>query len=298
MARLREGHAPSFITMAKFPVPFYNRTRRSSSIPQRLLKEGKWYLIPPYYFLLTSFLAKEAVCNSGSWMLADHIYCGKPRGRLLLGKIIDALLLSLPSAKSFRSRYMFIRDEVIQRVLHYGETKQASIHVLSVPSGIPRDLIEASFFILRRYDNMNGRMHFWGIDLDAAVFQAAAKVAREYNVLDHFSFVCKDAFDPLAYPKPLHIITSTGFGEFLSDAELEQFYTLCYNALEPEGTFLTTALWRHTLSDFLLREFAEIHTHYRTADMVQPILKRAGFKKLQVTTDKRGLQAFFIAQKV
>src|SRR3989304_2967697 len=77
---------------------FYNKTRRSASVPAKLMREGKWYLLPVYYFMLTSYLAREGVANSGSYQFADHIYANQPRGSFFVGKVLDAILLNLKSA--------------------------------------------------------------------------------------------------------------------------------------------------------------------------------------------------------
>jgi len=119
----------------------------------------------------------------------------------------------------------------------------------------------------------------------------------ELGVAGAFELIEADAFDASRWPRDLDVVASTGFGEFLDDEQLVRFYRRCHEALTPGGTLLTTALGRHRLSDYLLREIGEIHTHYRTAEDLRALLGRGGFLEARVSTDARGLQTCAIAQK-
>src|SRR5687767_8662702 len=83
-----------------------NRTRTSSSISKRLLREGKLHLLPLYGLARTSDLAREGIENSGSYRFADHVYCARPSGRYLVGKLLDCVLLAMRGARSMRSRFL------------------------------------------------------------------------------------------------------------------------------------------------------------------------------------------------
>lgn len=264
---------------------FHNRTRVSPSIPRRLLGEGKWFLLPLYGLLRTSDLGREGIERSGSWRFADHIYRGRASGRFLVGPALDALLLRLPSARSFRLRHLFVRREVARLV------SAGARRVLSVPSGVPRDLAEAAAAMAP-----SGARYF-ALDLDPEPLAAARELVAELGVAGAFELIEADAFDASRWPRDLDVVASTGFGEFLDDEQLVRFYRRCHDALTPGGTFLTTALGRHRLSDYLLREIGEIHTRYRTAEDLRALLGRGGFLDARVSTDARGLQAFAAATK-
>ena len=59
----------------------HNRTRTSTSIPRKLLREGKLHLLPVYALMRTSDLAREGIENSGSFRFADHVYRNEASGR-------------------------------------------------------------------------------------------------------------------------------------------------------------------------------------------------------------------------
>jgi SAM-dependent methyltransferase len=274
---------------------FYNRTRLSPSIPRRLIGDRKWHLLPLYALLHTSDLAREGIENSGSWRFADHVYLGKPSGRFLVGTALDALLLNLPSARSFRLRYLFVRDRVMRFVPHLAGSRGRPVTVLSVPCGIPRDLIEAAAAL--RKDPPAPTVRFVGIDLDPEPLGAGARLAAQMGVEDDFQFVVADAFDSTRYPVPLDLVCSTGFGEFLDDQQLRKFLELCRDALSPGGVVLTTASDRDRMSDYLLRELAEIRATYRDERRLQTLLEEAGFREVWTKKDRRGLQTFAVARK-
>src|SRR6476661_8845668 len=91
-----------------------NRTRRSESIPRRLVSEGKFHLLPVYALLTTSDLAREGIRNSGSFRFADHIYRNEPSGRYGVGRVLDRVLLGLRGARSLRSRFLHSRVEILR----------------------------------------------------------------------------------------------------------------------------------------------------------------------------------------
>jgi SAM-dependent methyltransferase len=276
---------------------FYNRTRVSRSIPRRLIRDGKWPLLPLYALLRTSDLAREGIDNSGSWRFADHIYEGRPSGRFVAGTALDALLLSLPSTRSFRGRYLFVRREVERRLPILLAARDRPVTVLSLPSGIPRDLAEAAASLRRRGELSHGAARFVGIDLDPEALAAGRALVERLGVADAFDLVEGDAFDSSRFPQPLDVLTSTGFGEFLDDEQLRRFLEQCHDALAPGGVLLTTASERHRFSDYLLRELGEIRVRYRARGEIEDLLRAAGFGTVRTATDRRGLQTFAVAGK-
>src|SRR6058998_2761866 len=106
------SHSPS----DHVPLQLPNRTRRSESIPRRLLAEGKYHLLPVYALLTTSDLAREGIRNSGSFRFADHVYRNEPSGRYGVGRVVDRVLLGLRGARSMRSRFLHSRRELMRAI--------------------------------------------------------------------------------------------------------------------------------------------------------------------------------------
>jgi SAM-dependent methyltransferase len=274
---------------------FVNRTRRSPSIPRKLIRERKVHLLPLYALLLGSDLAREGVAHSGSYRFADHLYRAVPSGRWGVGTLLDALLLRLPSARSFRSRYVHARDAAVHVARRRaGQGGQGGVRVLSVPCGVARELADAAALLRDAYPSVYPRVEWTGLDLDPDALALSAGLIRERG-LERFTFRCGDALDPGAYPERQDLVTCTGLGEFLADDELVRLYAHCRAALREGGWLVTSATRRHRLSDYLLRNLGELRAHYREGDDLRRLLGRAGFRHVHAWRDILGYQTLAVA---
>ena len=271
---------------------FYNRTRRSASIPARLLREGKWYLLPVYSLLLTSDLAREGIRNSGSSGFADHIYAARPSGRYGIGRLVDACLLALPSARAFRARYRFAKDE-IHRLIAGCASRPDGLDILAVPCGLAREVFEAAaeLRVGRHPHRRNVRWH--GIDLDPQVVASVSCRATQSDA--PMEFWIGDALDPAAYRKRYDMVISTGFTEFLDNSQTVEFYRTVRAHLRPGGLMVTSGMLRHSMVDYLLRHLAELQTSYRDERTLRELAGRAGFSTLCTYRDRTGLQTMVVA---
>ena len=275
---------------------FFNRTRISSSIPQKLLQEGKFHLIPIYYLMLTSELANEAIKHSGSYRFADHIYENKPKGRFGIGYILDAALLMLPSSRSFRMRYVYGKEEM-HRVIseRSANSNDKTIDILAVPSGLGRELFEVAYEVVAMNIPAKKRLRLWGLDLDAEVV-ARTNIRAEQEYVQ-INFAQGDALDDSSYPHKYDMILSTGFTDFLDDAETEHFYGLLRGKLKPGGAMVTSGMLPHRLSAYLMENLAELTASYRTEANLRNLAERAGYVSIKTYKDPGGLQTMLIAKQ-
>ena len=276
--------------------PFYNRTRRSSSIPRSLIRRGRVLELPVYYLLRLSDLAHEGLEHSGSHRFADHIYRSVPSGRGGIGRWLDARLLGLPAVRSFRFRYLAARDElaafVIERLHH---DRDRTLDVLSVPCGIPRELADAAALVRRQIDDLPSSVRFHGVDLDPTVLDEAQHFAVQHG-LRPFETHQGDALDRFAYPRRFDFITCTGLAEFLDDDQLARLYGIFFDVLNPGGRLVTSGMQRRRLSDYLLR-IAEIRTHYRGPADLGRLIARWPFREVRTRADDLGIQTILTAMK-
>jgi SAM-dependent methyltransferase len=283
---------------------FANRTRVSRSIPRRLVAEGKFHLLPIYALLRTSDLAREGIENSGSFRFADHIYRGEPSGRYGVGLLLDTILLRLRGARSMRSRFLHSQRELLSMLLrpemnHSATVLEAErvdrpVTVVSVPCGISRDLFQVAEILHEYRPDEYERVRFIGVDLDPKALELSRELTRNHA---NFSFVQADALLASTLPPDVDAIVSLGFGEFLDDQALLQFYRQCHRSLRAGGRLITSAMRRDRISDYLARELAELHTHYRTASEVTDLLRWAGFQYVRADRDEIGLQTLVVATK-
>jgi SAM-dependent methyltransferase len=271
---------------------FYNRTRQSSSIVRKLLRRGRFLEVPLYWLLGTSDLAREGFENSGSYRFADHIYCNRPSGRYGIGPLLDKQLLNMEAVKSFRNRFFMARDELC-RFLQERHSRPGDLDVLSVPCGIPRDLI-AGTEKFRFLSGMPAGVRFHVLDLDEDVLREASLFGAKHGVplIAHQG----DALDVDVYGGEFDFITSTGLGEFLDDVKLTSLYSIFWRVLRPGGVVVNSAMRRQRFSDYLLR-LAELHVYYRSAEDLVTIASEAGFVQLATSIDGYGIQSFLKATK-
>ena len=273
------------LTMSRF----HNATRTSRSIPQKLIQEGKFHLLPVYYLLRTSALAREGIERSGSYHFADHIYANRATGIFLVGKLLDRLLLSLPSARSFRARYVHAKREIHSVVAQADHDEP--IDILAVPCGLARECFEVADELYLTDHPSHGRIRWHGLDLDERL--VAHLRQRSGENVHAMSFLSGDAFDEQAYGAGHDLIISMGFTEFLTDEETVRFFRMVSKKLKPGGRFYTTSMQPHVFSDYLMRQFAELHTHYRSEPLLRQLAEEAGF--LQLRTHQDGLQTILVA---
>ena len=274
----------------------HNLTRETISIPLSLLRRGKFYLLPLYYLAWTSDLAREGILNSGSYRFADHVYMDKASGILGVGTLLDRVFLSMKSARSFRNRFYLTKEQMLRLAGEYA-IHQEGVHVLTVPAGIARDIIEVAAFMKSERPKLYSSTTFHGLDLDPDPLALARDLAREYGVEDVIHLHEGDALDINDYPKGMDIIVSAGLGEFLTDDLLAIFYGTVHDALEPGGTFVTTATAERKLADYFLVNLGELITHYRGQDTLQRIFRDLPYTQLSLSADSVGLQTLVVAKK-
>jgi len=269
-----------------------NRTRRSASIPKRLLAEGKIHLIPLYYLLRSSDLAREAMEHSGSYRFADHIYANRASGRFGFGLLLDRVLLSLPSARSFRNRFLYVKKMLREFLL----ARDGPVVVLSIPCGIPRDLAAAASE-LRASDPLRlEETQFLLFDLDPHALRDAQQFVDDAGLTRFFRTMEGDALAADSLPAA-GFICSTGFTEFLDDENVAHFYRACHEKLLPGGLLVTSSTIRHAASAWLMEELAELEAHYRDESQTAALLRRAGFDTVAIEHDPGGLQVLVHASK-
>jgi len=272
-----------------------NLTRRSRSIPRKLLREGDLHMLPAYYLMNLSDLGREGIARSGSFEFADHIYRNQPSGRGTLGRWIDAQLLASPACTAFRNRYERARDEM-RRVLESHSPEVAPLRVLAIPCGLPRDLTEMAAAVAHENPQLLTRIEYHGMDIDpgllarAREFTAACPVrSKEFH---EGNALLRETFPP----GPFHFVVSTGLVEFLERDQLACFFRNVHDVLAPGGTFFTSATRMERRSEALMRAF-ELITRYRTPDELDQILGGIAWGRLKLLPHDTGLQTFVVAVK-
>ncbi|MDZ4288530.1 MAG: class I SAM-dependent methyltransferase [Prosthecobacter sp.] len=268
-----------------------NLTRHTSSLPGKFWRSGQWHLIGLYHLLRLSDLAREGIERSGSYRFADHLYQNHASGRWFIGRVLDRLVLNTRAAKGMRARCA----EASLRMERAMDASEGPFSILAIPCGIPRDVTR----LVQRRPDLAPRLEYVAMDVDEEVIDAAKNHVRQESpdLLSRAAWIHGNALVDLDYPvQPVDFAVSTGLGEFLDDAQLRQFYQNVFVALNPGGSFFTSATRREGGSDYLLRAF-ELETHYRTLDQMRDLFAELPWSRVEFTHDATGLQTFVLARR-
>jgi SAM-dependent methyltransferase len=270
-----------------------NFTRTSRSLVAKYLKSGRLHLLPIYWTLRQSDLAREGIERSGSYRFADHLYRNVPSGRGLFGRWLDRRLLNLPSARGMRARYSeAVKSMQLAFAAHAAAHPGEPFRLLTVPCGIPRDIGD---FVRTLAPEQRAPIEYTACDLDPEVIAAARDHLSPVQEL-RAKFVCGDALDAATLPAGgFHFISSTGLGEFLDDASLAKFYANVHRWLAPGGRFYTSATAWEPRSAWLLKSF-ELEAHYRDEVAFGNLLCRRPWQNIRLWHDATGLQTFVEAR--
>ena len=269
-----------------------NFTRTSSSLVAKYLKTGRWHLIPRYWLLRQSDLAREGIEHSGSYRFADHLYAKVPSGRGLFGRWLDKRLLDLPAACGMRARYTEA-VKVMHRVFaaHQERHPGKPFRLLTVPCGIPRDVRD---FVLSLPPEQRALVEYSACDIDPEVIAAARDFLAPLSELTA-GFHCGDALDSATLPAArFDFIASTGLGEFLDDPRLAVFYANVHHLLARDGAFYTSATAWERRSVWLVKTF-ELEAHYRDRSTFERLLRSCPWQSLSLWHDATRLQTFALA---
>ncbi len=267
-----------------------NLTRTSRSLVRKLWQERDFLNLALYGILRQSDLGREGIERSGSYRFADHVYRAKPSGKGIFGRWLDARLLNMPASRAFRRRYLRAK-----RAIHdewKGHPPNKPFHLLGLPCGLPRDIVEFAHELERVPTNL----HYIGMDLDAEVLSAAQRFCESAG-FQQTSFHQGNALEPQDFPNTqANMVVSTGLGEFLDNEELVSLYQNVHSNLRPGGLFYTSATVKDKRSDRLMRAF-ELRTHYRDEHAIRRHLSVCKWQSVEIERDTTGLQVFVTARK-
>jgi SAM-dependent methyltransferase len=251
-------------------------------------------LAPLMPLLGLSDLASEGMAHGGSFRFADHLYKAEPSGRFLVGYCLDSVFMRMPAAAAFRRRYLHARD-AISRVVR-AHASAGMVRVLTVPCGIPRDIVEAADMLAREAPALLDRVEYVGMDIDPGALHVAQEFAAKSS-LRALIFHQGDALKRADYPSGrFHIVSSTGLTEFLDNRDVGTLFANVYDVLQPGGTFYTSVSHSDPISSRLL-DAINLRARYRSQAEISGILERVPWRRVTHTVDATGLQTFVMAVK-
>ena len=231
---------------------------------------------PQYALMLLSDYGRAIMTSKYDAFTTDLAYVKRPSGRLgPVGALIDRLVLGSDLHRDLRDRLRLVTAELAQAIEERhvsrvrrqparpprpaGSTADASpdtppVRVLTVPSGLCRDLIGAATALREATPEVLPGLELWALDLDERgdVIPEAARRCRaagldvrfcRADVLD-FAAVRRAAGD-----RRFDVINCIGLASWLSLAEVERLVSFfAAELLAPGGTLIIDNFARHSTS--------------------------------------------------
>jgi SAM-dependent methyltransferase len=254
--------------------------------------------------LLTFELGRFLLQNKGFNGFWTEYVCTWPQRGADRCPPAERELLELPGLVATRERHARFQAEIHRRL-------EEGCVFASIPCGLMDDLLEpASRSSLSSFKLV-------GIDLDPeALFQARAK-ALTLGLFHHTEFRHQDAW-ALQEVDAFDLISSNGLNVYvLEDARVEELYRRFHAALKPGGTLVTSTLtpapdesaestWDMSVltPETLRRQLVLLgdviqgrFTWRRSAERVCAQLRAAGFSRVEVFPERRGMWPTLVAVK-
>lgn len=235
-----------------------------------------------------------------SGVMLDYIYRNKPRGKTLLGRMIDRNYLNAIGWRGIRQRKIHL-----EAVLHEAVSTQRAagrpVHITDVASGPGRYVLQTMKAFpeaevtatLRDYKEEN--------------LMAARRLAKRYGLTERTTIVQGDAFDRKSLskvkPRPTIGIVSGLFELFPDNAPVVQCLHGLADAIRPGDYLIYTCQPWHPQMEFIARVLTNREgkpwvMRRRTQAEMDALVREAGFEKIRQEIDPWGIFTVSLAQRV
>lgn len=253
--------------------------------------------------MLTSKLGRQCVLGEASTGYNfDHMYSNKAEGQSGIGRIVDSILLNLPSVKATRKRKETI-VQILKDEIDNLRKKDKKVRLMDVACGAGRYLTEINTLF------KDQELETIGVDYDNKSINLGKVIAEKVGLVETSLRFIKGNVFKLGRLKGLgnkidwkpHIILASGLIVYLDDETTKNVLKQAYEGLEENGLFIFSSQQSNP-SKKLMEKVCTTDKgawilYYRQPDTVTNWLAKAGFKKVTVTTDKWKMYNLFTARK-
>ncbi len=249
--------------------------------------------------LFTSRLGRKSMFGyADSGLNFDHIYRNEAKGYMRFGRLIDKILLNLPSAKATRHRkakIIEIQKTEIKKNIFFGRKTR----IVDLASGPGRYLIEAIT------DENKNHVEALCLDIDKRNLEFGKKLAGEKPLLfkranalrlGHFKKLSeKTAWIP-------NLVLCSGLYEYLNDAEVKKSINDIFSSLNKEGLFVFVTQM-DSPSRKLIEKLGKVKggkswvLFYRKPDTLKSWMAEAGFKEINAEIDPWKMYVLYSGRK-
>jgi SAM-dependent methyltransferase len=228
--------------------------------------------------------------------LIDRIYANRPSGRFVVGALIDAYVLGLPSAEALRDRKRLVRA-ALRNALDPGPDRHAHT-ILDLGCGAARYVIEALELDRKRVSDGAQAAQAICVDLDGAALRAGRELARVAQVRAT-TFVCRDALNiaALAGYQPTLVVAS-GLFDHIDDERMRGALHAIHRNLKPAELIFSVRCAPAQPGDPLESLLLGATPRTRPAAAVEAWTRAAGFAHIDIAYTADGSHAVVTAKQV
>ena len=230
----------------------------------------------------------------------DYVYENQPRGRTLLGRIIDRSYLDSVGWKGIRHRKVHI-EELLGNAIERTRNASGDVRILDIAAGHGRYVLDAIEQCKDRPDAVLLR------DFDARNVAAGNDLIRQRGLSDVATFVEGDAFDgdsiAAVKPRPTIGIVSGLYELFPDNTPIQASLDGLSRAIAPGGYLVYTCQPWHPQLELIARCLTShrdgkpwVMRRRSQAEMDQ-LVAAAGFKKIDQRIDEWGIFTVALAQR-
>jgi alpha-beta hydrolase superfamily lysophospholipase len=226
----------------------------------------------------------------------DYVYDNKPRGNLLVGKIIDYFYLNAIGWRGIRQRRACM-NQALRWALKQVREADMPLQLMDIAGGAGRYLLdvldEPDLKILCR-------------DWSESALARGRESAQQLGLSERITHLRGDAFDEASLasvePKPSVAVVSGLYELFPENDKLERSLRGLFSAVNPEGYLIYTGQPWHPQVEMIARTLTNRDGQFwvmrrRPQGEMDALVEQAGFKKEKQWIDDFGIFTVSIARK-
>jgi SAM-dependent methyltransferase len=220
----------------------------------------------------------------------EHIYNNKPQGVFLIGKLIDKILLNLPSVRATRARKEEIKT-LLRNEISHNRSAGRKTRVLDLASGGARYLREL------KAEHESGDVESLCIDKNMRCVNLGRSLTGRESV-KNLKFVRGDIFR-MGHLKTIsqqinwkpNVIIASGLFIYFNDQTVERVLKEIYQFLPPKGVVIFQS-YENLSSRKLMRKTSVTSSgdqwtlYYRKPEFWEKLLSAIGFKGISISRDE------------
>jgi len=237
--------------------------------------------------------------QADSGLNIDHMYRNDPKGITPIGKLVDRVLLNLPSVQATRYKKNII-GKILLNDISNNIILRKKTRIVDIASGPARYIVDA----ITSYNEGNVEVLCLDSDKKSISFGKviAGKKPMRYAKANVFKLKHLKTFAKKIFWMP-NIVIATGFFEILPDEIFEKLLRDIYIHIDKDGLVLFTAQGSNPSKKLMSKigkkqDGTEWNIYFRTPEYLREIMLKIGFRDVVISIDKWGIYEYCTGRKL